>query len=766
VFSVALVMLLQAGTAGVTGQGTVTGAVRSEATGAAIARARIELLDAPLRVESDTAGGYELRGIAPGTHRLRFAARGYRPLEVDVLFAGDAPLHLDIALAQEPAQLAPVTVLGTRGEARATDHAGAPTEGGTWSVSGQEVRESAALDDADAFRLLATAPQAQMMAESPASVHVRGGSADQNLFLLDGAPVFSPVHPGQLLSAFSPDIVDGLVLHGGAPSARYGGRLSSIVDVQTPAAIPDAVGARGAFGPTAVRSALDIPLVPAHAGLTLSARHSYSGLRREDAAELDMPGTWSDLFGKVALRFAGNAVTLSSFTSDNGLGFPSGGASRGAGVIDGGDLNRFSWTSTTHAAGWRRPLGARATVETRLWSARFVGEAGWAPDIGVVAVRNELRDDGMSTVLSAPHGTGRLSAGLEMEHLSTRYDVARMSPTPGAGAGAPTLRLSSAPVVRSVFAEDERHPGDAWTLTTGIRGTIPSRSAPRIEPRVSVAFAPSPRLGISTGYARMHQYSQSLSNEESVLGTIVGPDLLVAIGSPSVPVARSDEFAAAAMVALGAHTRLHLDWYARRLHGLILVAPSTSAPFATDGYEIGRGRAWGAGTTIERRTDRLTLQGGYAVGAVTRRTEGGRYRPSFAPSQSASFALAWQLATRTRLRSVIWATTGRLTTPISDEIGWDTRDAFSGSRELSGTPEHTVGSLNGAVLPTYLRVDLGVRHTMPVWRSRGTFTGFASLNNALRRRNTAAYVIPGGTGARRDLVMLPLSAMLGLEWRY
>ena len=56
------------------------------------------------------------------------------------------------------------------------------------------------------------------------------------------------------MSAFSPDIVDDMVLHGGAPSARYGGRLSSVIDVRTPAVIPAAVATRGALG-TSARSA-------------------------------------------------------------------------------------------------------------------------------------------------------------------------------------------------------------------------------------------------------------------------------------------------------------------------------------------------------------------------------------------------------------------------------------------------------------------------------------------------------------------------------
>ena len=168
----------------------------------------------------------------------------------------------------------------------------------------------------------------------------------------------------------------------------------------------------------------------------------------------------------------------------------------------------------------------------------------------------------------------------------------------------------------------------------------------------------------------------------------------------------------------------------------------------------------------DRRLDHLFVQGRYAFGFAARGTNAGRYRPGFAPEQAASLAVAYQLGKRTRLRSAVWLASGRRTTPITDDVGWDTRDAFSGSREVSGSPAHTLGALDGTRLPPYLRVDLGIRRTVPLPRSRGTLTGFASLDNALGRENVAAFVIPGGTGARRDLVMLPLSAILGLEWRY
>jgi hypothetical protein len=114
----------------------------------------------------------------------------------------------------------------------------------------------------------------------------------------------------------------------------------------------------------------------------------------------------------------------------------------------------------------------------------------------------------------------------------------------------------------------------------------------------------------------------------------------------------------------------------------------------------------------------------------------------------------------------VWSSSGRLTTPIGDDIGWDTRDAFSAARELSGTPEHVVGPLSTTRVPAFLRIDFGLRHAVPVGHSGASLTAFADYNNALARKNVATYVTPGGTGRRRALVMLPPSVVFGVEWKY
>ncbi len=740
---------------------SVRGAVRSDPTGVPVAGARVELIDGSGGVESASTGEYSIPVLTAGAHRLRFSARGYQPLTIDVRVTAGLPLTLDVALVPVAARLPSVRVLAPP-RLRGRDTSDVVAEAGAWSASGDAVRSSLAINDADAFRLLASAPQAHMLPESPASVHVRGGSADQNLFLLDGAPVFSPVHPGQLLSAFNPDIIETLVLHGGAPSARYGGQLSSIVDVQTPSTLSSVVTTRGALGPTAMRGFVELPIVPGRAGLILSGRHSYSGLRRQNLAETSMPGTWFDLFGKFSVRAGGNDFTVSSFSSDNGLGFPSA-ASQTDSAPRIVARNAFEWTAATQSVSWRRDFGARTKLDAIAWRARLDAAALWNPDTLSIALASSVRNDGGAVSLVQRHTHGQLTAGTQVERLSSSYNVSK---DVAEGSGTALLRRSSRPVVRSLFAEERWNPSEAWSLVTGLRTAFVTRKAPRFEPRISIAYAPRERWAISAGYARMHQYSQSLRGEESLLGTIVGPDLLVGVGSGLVPVARSDELTASASLRVTDSARLRFDGYARRLHGIIVPDGNTTEPFATRSYAIGSGQAWGLSSAFATHWDRLSLAAGYALNVATRATDSSRYRPSFAPRQSMTLALGYRATSRTLLHSALWAATGRRTTTVRDDIEWDTRDALSGAREVTGSPQHIDGSLGSARLPFYFRCDVGVRYTMSPVRVRSQVTAFGGVNNLFARENKTGYVKTLGANLRRDLLMLPTSVVIGLEWHY
>ena len=91
----------------------------------------------------------------------------------------------------------------------------------------------AVLGETDVLKVIQLLPGVQMGNEGTTGFHVRGGNADQNLILLDGVPVYNPLHALGIFSVFNPNTVKSAkVIKGGFP-ARYGGRLSSVIDIRT-----------------------------------------------------------------------------------------------------------------------------------------------------------------------------------------------------------------------------------------------------------------------------------------------------------------------------------------------------------------------------------------------------------------------------------------------------------------------------------------------------------------------------------------------------
>jgi hypothetical protein len=273
-------------------------------------------------------------------------------------------------------------------------------------------------------------------------------------------------------------------------------------------------------------------------------------------------------------------------------------------------------------------------------------------------------------------------------------------------------------------------------------------------------------VALSFGYARSHQYIQSLRNEESLLDAIIGIDLPVAIGSTGVPVATGDEIVGIGSFPLGSLARLTINAYSRWADGLVLVAPVSIRPFATQSFAPGEGRAWGGGATLEGNAGPFTWSGIYALSQVRRAAFSRSYRPSFAPTHSASLSGSVLVGRSTRLRTSLWAAKGRPTTPVSGGFGWEWQGSISRARKVTGLPLNATGVIANQQLPLYFRIDAGARHEFAISSLRAHFVAFANVDNILDRRNTIGYTTEAGATTQKALQMMPLSATFGLEWRF
>ena len=131
------------------------------------------------------------------------------------------------------------------------------------------------LGEADVLKTLQFLPGVKSGSEGTAGINVRGGSPDQNLYLLDGVPVYNPTHIGGLFSIFNADALKNVsIMKGGFP-ARFGGRLSSVIEVDTKDGNKQAFHSNVSVGLLSTRVLLEGPILKNRLSYMISARRTY-----------------------------------------------------------------------------------------------------------------------------------------------------------------------------------------------------------------------------------------------------------------------------------------------------------------------------------------------------------------------------------------------------------------------------------------------------------------------------------------------------------
>jgi outer membrane cobalamin receptor len=132
------------------------------------------------------------------------------------------------------------------------------------------------LGEPDIIKTIQTLPGVTSAGEGTSAFFVRGGSADQNLILIDEAPVYDVSHLFGLFSVFNPDIIKSAELYKGGIPSKYGGRLSSLLEVTTRDGNNKRLSGSGGIGLLAAKAALEGPIVKDKASFILSGRRSYA----------------------------------------------------------------------------------------------------------------------------------------------------------------------------------------------------------------------------------------------------------------------------------------------------------------------------------------------------------------------------------------------------------------------------------------------------------------------------------------------------------
>ena len=297
-----------AGNPSPSGRVKVKGFINDDKTGETLIGATLMIAKTGQGTVSDETGQYELE-LPIGEHQITISSIGYEDIETTLQVYSDD--GLDLKLTKEAVQLGEVIV-----QAKALDQNVKSTNVGLEVLSAKEIKKLPAfLGEVDIIKSIQLLPGVSTVGEGSGGFNVRGGNVDQNLTLQDGILFFNTAHALGLFSLFNPDFVKNVTLYKGSMPAKFGGRLSSILDVELKDGNFQKFTGKGGIGLVSSRLSLESPIVKGKSSIILGGRTSYSDwifnvVNVEDVRE--SAASFYDANVKFAQRLGGNGKLTAS----------------------------------------------------------------------------------------------------------------------------------------------------------------------------------------------------------------------------------------------------------------------------------------------------------------------------------------------------------------------------------------------------------------------------------------------------------------------
>jgi len=762
----------------------LSGFVRDAVTGESLRGAHVILPGVGTGTTTNEAGFFAFPGMGDQPVAVAITYLGYDRLDTTVVShvrSGNFPL--------EPV---PYQVEGIVVEEEAERRADATITPGLLSVSGRELQQlPGTLGNTDVLESLKWMPGIQRAGEATGGLLVRGSGPDQNLYLIDGAPVYHPWHAFSLISTFQTDTFKDVSLYRGAFPAEFGGRLSAVLNAELrDGSRSDASATVGISGLNA-SFIMESPLSK-RSSFMLSGRRSYidriigrTHPVEDDSGRRDTLRTgyhFYDWSAKYSFRpdsrssvsvswYAGRDALDLRLPFDLSLDFSS--WLRPADLFFEVDQE---WGNRILSTRYQRLLSSRLFLTGTLFHSRYRARenALIRPSQSsrvASAYRIDLEDTGARVVLDwYPSLSHQVRFGAEaLQHqFDSRID-ARVAYTP-------TLIEPLVDANQTVTAEAALFVQDIWTprpslrLLPGLRASwFASGSFVRLAPRLSIQWAAEPTWIILRAAASSHvQYLQRIRDRNAYLYDLVSSRWIPA--QAGVPPARSRQLSLGFESHGIPRTVVRVDGFLRNGTGTLLpeddfqskdglLGPGIEVATLLGQYDRGEERSRGLEIGTETRTNRWLIVASYARTRSENRimeSPKAAFRPArFDTPHAFSLVVSfrkqrWNLGTSLDWRSgyPVSVPTARyqLNDPVSGEETW-----------YFHRPE-----INNGRLPSYVRLDVQGAYRFTL--AQAAWSTGISLYNVLNRRNVTSQSwdpsLPGTRSVER--LGLPIVPMIDL----
>ncbi len=603
--------------------------------------------------------------------------------------------------------------------------------------------------ETDVLKAIQLLPGVQSGTEGMSGIYVRGGGPDQNLFLLDGIPLYNVNHLGGFFSAFNGDAIKNVTLYKGSFPARFSGRISSVLDITTNNGNDKEWHGGFSVGLISGKVNIEGPIIKEKTTLNLSLRRTYGDMIIRPtlwliaASEPQLKGLaagyyFYDLNAKITHKFSDRSRLYATWYSGDDEAYMR------VKVSDNyyGDKEymklSYKWGNMATAVRWNYELTQKLFMNVTGSYTRYRNRL-------TLGVEEEWREQGQQYTDEIEMG---LNSGIRDFAGRVDFDYAPSPDHTVKFGGVATLhtfipqvqsariQYTGSPTMDTTFGESRINAGeytfyaeDDWSITEALKingglaltgFNVEGRFYPSVQPRLSGRFMITNDISIKAGYSYMTQYMHLLSNSNISLPT----DLWVPVTARIEPMT-SQQVAAGVFYSWKYNIDFSVEGYYKWMDNLLEYKPGSTFLGSSVGWEdmvcAGRGWAYGVEFLAQKSVGDITGWLGYTWSRTMRQFDtpgqelnnGEPFPAKYDRIHDISITVQYKPSDRFDC-GVTWVySTGNTATLAMQEIAGDTDNYWDRI--------NYVDSRNNFRLPAYHRMDASVnfhkqlRHGIRTW---------------------------------------------------
>lgn len=716
---------------------TVSGNIIDDAKGEEIISARIKVKDQSIGASSNEYGFYSLT-LPEGTYTLVVSAYGFVTQEKAIVLNQNLQLNFNMFVPVE--ELEEVKVSAVRQDANVKE--------AVMGVERLDPKELAKLPvllgEKDIIKTMQLLPGVKNAGEGSSGFYVRGGGADQNLILLDEAPVYNASHLLGFFSTFNSDAIKDATLYKGNQPANFGGRLSSVLDIKMNEGNNKRFNVSGGLGLISSKLNVEGPLIKDKASFLITGRRTYADVFLQATDRFKGNKLYFyDLNAKFNYRISKkDRLYLSGYFGRDKLGFE--------------DVFGIDWGNATATARWNRIVNDKLFSNTSFIFSSYdykISIKSGDVDFNIISkiqdfnvkqefqyfanTRNKIKFG--ANIIHHTITPGQIeansSSGLAIEKINPLKSIESAAFINNDWSASENLnvsygvRLTGFSVLGNgsdAFTYDEN--GDV-TSTANYRNNAFVKTYLIVEPRISASYSYSKTASFKAAYARNAQNIHLLSNSTSASPTDVWLSTTLNT-KPEI----ADQISAGWFKNFKDNAyEFNVETYYKSMLNQIDYknGANTQANERLEGELLyGIGRAYGLELILKKKSGKFTGWIGYTLSRTERKINGINENN-------------WYVAKQDRTHDVsvvgMYEINKKLT--VSALFVFYTGNAVTfptGKYEVNGETQFSYTERNAARMPNYHRLDLGltwIRKNTEKFESSWNF----SVYNAYAREN--AYSI-------------------------